>query len=452
MIAQNKVKKVITWIVGIFIVFYFVIPAILSAFVGHKLGNEIERIKSNGDPITMEDLSADKIPRSQNGGVYYQKLVDPLINNGENEYSAVKKNQSDLEEMSWRYSQPDYKTDWKKASEDWEIVKGLILPIVEKGANSPSCRFLIKYQGAATCYPHYSVMRSLSRVVTAGALIEAHKGNEKEALRLVNLSFKISESMKDEPSYIALLVRIACIKIASQRLREITEVIPVHEANVESSGIYKTLHVIDLRPQESLAMKGERAIVYWSLTHEKLGDMVGDTNIKDPWMLFIGKVIYSYPARPILLWDQLTYLRFMEQRVEKAQVPYRDLVKLNLQRNPASRISVIHPLTKILANMYDCRLQAEVDSALAEIALNKVGLSLLAYKEKTGSFPQTLSILNNRVLPKDPFSKKELIYRKNGSGFILYSIGKNLRDDKGRVSIKPYNPEIGDIVWNYKGK
>ena len=35
-------------------------------------------------------------------------------------------------------------------------------------------------------------------------------------------------------------------------------------------------------------------------------------------------------------------------------------------------------------------------------------------------------------IPLDPFTGKPFIYKKNGFGFIVYSVGSNLKDEEGR--------------------
>jgi len=47
-------------------------------------------------------------------------------------------------------------------------------------------------------------------------------------------------------------------------------------------------------------------------------------------------------------------------------------------------------------------------------------------------------------LPQDPFSGKDFVYKRQGKGFLLYSIGENLKDDGGLAA-----PEEApaDIVW-----
>lgn len=49
---------------------------------------------------------------------------------------------------------------------------------------------------------------------------------------------------------------------------------------------------------------------------------------------------------------------------------------------------------------------------------------------------------------EDPFSGKPFAYRREGSGFCLYSIGPNLKDDGGKEPSEPGKiGEEGDMVW-----
>jgi hypothetical protein len=53
------------------------------------------------------------------------------------------------------------------------------------------------------------------------------------------------------------------------------------------------------------------------------------------------------------------------------------------------------------------------------------------------------------MLPKlqtDYFSGKNFVYRRNGEGFILYSVGANRRDDGGRMPEQNYNKQNDDIT------
>jgi hypothetical protein len=80
-------------------------------------------------------------------------------------------------------------------------------------------------------------------------------------------------------------------------------------------------------------------------------------------------------------------------------------------------------------------------------------------------FPSILAECDPKFLsvqPVDPFSGKPLVYRQEGNGFVLYSIGENMNDDggkpeptseaKSKMSEKESQEKAWDIVWKIDGK
>ncbi|MFA6567295.1 MAG: hypothetical protein WCS96_03715 [Victivallales bacterium] len=68
------------------------------------------------------------------------------------------------------------------------------------------------------------------------------------------------------------------------------------------------------------------------------------------------------------------------------------------------------------------------------VDLNRQAFALKIYKAEHGSYPEKLEEIVPGILPKlstDYFSGKNFVYRRNGEGFILYSIGQNKKDDGG---------------------
>ena len=65
----------------------------------------------------------------------------------------------------------------------------------------------------------------------------------------------------------------------------------------------------------------------------------------------------------------------------------------------------------------------------------QTGLACRLFKSRAGSYPESLEELVPRILtevPIDPFMGKPLVYRREGEGFIVYSLGSNQKDDGGR--------------------
>lgn len=74
---------------------------------------------------------------------------------------------------------------------------------------------------------------------------------------------------------------------------------------------------------------------------------------------------------------------------------------------------------------------------------------LFAHKAKNGEFParlDELQVSELRGFRVDPFSGKDLIYRKNEDGFTLYSVGGNQKDDGGKHSTQ-WEDEGDYVIW-----
>jgi hypothetical protein len=66
--------------------------------------------------------------------------------------------------------------------------------------------------------------------------------------------------------------------------------------------------------------------------------------------------------------------------------------------------------------------------------LTRISLAMIAYKADKAQYPETLEALwpkYLKIVPKDCFTGKPLKYARKGDGYVLYSVGKNLKDDRG---------------------
>jgi len=79
----------------------------------------------------------------------------------------------------------------------------------------------------------------------------------------------------------------------------------------------------------------------------------------------------------------------------------------------------------------------------------RVAIALEQYRVVHGGYPDSLEALAPEVipsLPRDLFTGGTFIYRKQGRGYLLYSVGWNEKDDGG---IKSSDLTSGDWVWDY---
>jgi hypothetical protein len=75
------------------------------------------------------------------------------------------------------------------------------------------------------------------------------------------------------------------------------------------------------------------------------------------------------------------------------------------------------------------------DRGTMRFELTRLAFGLAAYRAQHGSYPGRLADLAPKHIaeaPKDIFGAADLRYRLEGSGYLLYSIGQNGKDDGGK--------------------
>ena len=98
--------------------------------------------------------------------------------------------------------------------------------------------------------------------------------------------------------------------------------------------------------------------------------------------------------------------------------------------------------------------------ALARLRTAQLGLGCRLYKLKFGAYPDKLSDLSAKLpeqfktLPVDPFTGKDMLYKRTDKGCKVYSVGDNRKDDGGLSSAdrdtKAPDPYNYDYIFELK--
>ncbi len=155
-------------------------------------------------------------------------------------------------------------------------------------------------------------------------------------------------------------------------------------------------------------------------------------------------------ARSPLAYEQLrqqlrqAIVRHMQDAFRALRLPYGR--QLQALRQPARDLNTplgylvdeMAPLTSHLLRVY-LRQRARRRLLIAHLLLR-------VYYLREGSYPDSLHRLRLEELIIDPFSGKELVYRREADRYRLYSVDENGKDDGGRRRQPGEHPVEGDAV------
>ena len=413
-----KIAKTVAVLVLLLAVTY----GVLSVIGGRKYEAELQKLRAKGEPYTLVDLAGPPVPACENGAVVYQKIFNRLGSPlGSKDPRGEVYLKLTFERQKLRLA------DWDEARRvaakyEW------VVPMVEKAVARPECKFPVHWQdGAGVMFPHPARLRDLDRILSVKAIVYAHEGKAESAVRCIRLALQSANAVKDEPSLMSLLTRSAQLRIACYALQEVLA--ETELSSTQAKAVFDSLASMDLRPHCVLAAKGERGFGLIAFAQGREQGL--------PKML-------SY-------FDGAAYLRLMQKQIDCAGVPYRIVKKHSSEEEQFRGVPKIYPFTRLMAAVFP-RIPARVDSATADFAGGQAAMALVAYNDKFGTYPATLDEASAKLgwsIPADPFTGRSLIYKRQGKGFLVYSIGANLKDDGGRRPPKNKSErEAGDIVWS----
>lgn len=456
----RRIGKKMGKVLLVLIVVLAVVHGIATFITGRRLEARINALKAKGEPVSWADFGKPKVPDAENAAVIYAKafkVIQKLRTGGD--YSKLN---SFLKPYN-RQGNPEL----------WNDVRRMLaenrgaFPLVEQALARPKCQFPVNWEaGFDATFPHYGPLRRLTRLLAADAIIQAHDGRMDKAVHSIDLSLRIGKSIPDDPTVISSLVQVAMIKSSTNALRHVLTYRNISEA--QANRLHHLLESIDTGPGFVRAMQGERVCGLWTfdyvrkhpgaLWHLTSGGLDSSERF---WWAPIG-----YLQRPFFYADELYCLDYMTAGVERSRLTFREAAR----RRADSSYDPIFPRWAIISNMFTpvfFRARMEVDAAMAEAAGSRVALALRVYKNRYGSYPRTLDELRAKLgweIPTDIFSGEDFVYKPQGKGFLLYSIGGNLKDDGARPFAAPrplatehegyryenmQGEKVADIVWEF---
>lgn len=261
----------------------------------------------------------------------------------------------------------------------------------------------------------FSRLRNVARLLALDAQLAAHNGDTQRYVAAMTGLIRISDSQSHEPAMIGMLMRMAIESIAANVAQQ---TIPYVELDQRSTEALMTV-LADRRHLQHLqrSLRGERALAIDTFLNlprfmsfpSRYGDLAYYLDVVDRMMLATGRNLQD-------TWTTIHNEQESQASTSGVTKLFRTLSILSLPAMEASVRAVI-------------RAEFLMDAC-------RVALAMEAYRRQHSVYPNELDDLVPELLsavPVDPFDGRLIRYRTTPHGYVLYSVGDDLRDDGGQM-------------------
>jgi len=438
--------------IGVIVVILGILYAVAVVRATARLQRAYAALEADGRPMRAADVVPPTVPDTQNAMVLYESAAAML-----KAQPAPQRNllfyMGRLADSFWSDApDPNRCAELKQLMGQETVLRALAA--VEQGTQRPACRLNRDYEtGVPLEMPILEDLRSLARLLAIKARLQIEAGQSDAAWNTVLALLRFADGLRSDPLYQGQYCRTALIGLACRTIQRLCEITPPGKEEYRKiEGFLKDFD--DVGPLIH-ATDGERLLIgewLFDLPKDQLYRALRERMFAHDGYLpeIIPRLSFRVIIfKPRFLRDHATYLELMRKHVEAIQGPYAPRgsdARKKIEDWDAGR----GLLTRLVAPMYyeDIHFWRAAD-----VRMTRAGLALLQYRQAHGSFPPTLNVLGLEKLI-DPYTREPLHYRPEGEGFVVYSVGDDLKDNDGKPrsrqsSDRPKQPVEYDEVWRF---
>ena len=419
----------------------YLLPALIlvhiiaTVITGRQLQRDMTRLRAAGILLPAKELIPTLPPGAENAAPVYEKAWNALRFSVEDERALF--DQGVKHDAKWLAlarrvvaANPEYYRLLDQAS----VISHCVFPV---DWTSPT----------AAVFPHFNQLSKAARMLTLRANVEAADGQIEAALDSVTTIARVAQHAKSDAIIISELLSYAIQDMAVSTLEEVLSRGTSPPSTCKS--LYEELGKLDNSASSLRVMKGEVGLLMaevFDLVRSgkvSLDDLCGgESSGGSFWGRSRSLIrVRAWLWRPLFNADQRVNLAHMERQIRAAELPWpesertiqEDEDRLN-QRPPVYAV-----LTRMVTPVFGgCILRR--DRATAAIRAAQVALALKVYQAEHGALPASLSDLEQAGwrLPRDPFGDGEYRFRREGGGFVVWSIGPDMQDGNASRDFRAY--------------
>ncbi len=315
--------------------------------------------------------------------------------------------------------------------------------VLEQAAAKPACRFDHDWSLAYDVTFHEFRGRQGVEMMQVRALVNARRRNDAQAVADTETALRLIEHLIQEPTMYHLVAMIREKRdaytyaiLAASYMRDANELKRLRDT-IESDPMPDLFH--HLRGEVTLTAATLRNWSIKDLHESRYSFFVGPPLTRrsgpppDPAVRVVANKILE-------CWRPLYELKPEERSLEAIHKVLLE-IDARLAAMKGIHAEYVNQFFFEMGSLYPLiqDMQAEQTATLAAI-------DLFLYRQQNGSYPETLDALNGNY--PDPFSGNQMGYRRHGDGFRIWSVGRDLKDNGGRLKSETNNEEF-DLVTQH---
>jgi hypothetical protein len=313
--------------------------------------------------------------------------------------------------------------------------------------------------------PHYTLEQQLVSTLRLRACAQLALSHSDDALRDLELCFRLCQGMREDPNLIAHLVQCACLNAT---LTSVWEGLADRRwPSAELVRLQASLQRVDMLADYLSALRGERAFSIKGIDYHKNRNkstpllsmfssqalLAGKEGRFTPFVsMTIPRGWFDLNKALLARFEQDYYLKAVDLKTRRV---FPDKLAAGSRALQAMRPLPTNFMARFMLPVMEsvsrrsAKVQTNVDQAMTACALERFFLDRQAYPTRLAELvPAYLE-----RIPTDVIDGAPLRYRSTSDGrYQLYSIGWNGRDDGGQVvreTSRRLKDQEGDWVWQY---
>jgi hypothetical protein len=392
------------------------------------LPGEIKAARQEGLPLTPADLTGSvAIPEEQNAAPLYARLGSVNVYPKADDYliAVIKGKATNAE---------------RKAAQRLLLRAVPQLRLVEQAAMRTDCDFHRDWSlGPDLLFPEYAPIHQTARLLAAKAMLQSEAGQPEAALATIRIGAHMAQHVGKEPTLVAVRLRLNIEGILDRVAQQVFN--RAADRPDLSRMAEQTEQAFGLSPDLDRGLRGE--FVMCRIMVDTLRKDKGGSWLK-------AGLADAYEAHSVSFWRRVFAAEKRttgDPMATYSAIKAVDDAEAALEKDKEGSLKPTYEWSDLLCP----KLAPIADRVVrndAQRRLRHVLVALLSYRRRTGHFPPSLGLLTPAA-PLDPYLGLPLHYRRTASGFRLYSVGPNLRDDGGNVIPSKEGELPPDIVTTF---